>query len=444
MPKQQNEAMKFYRKSRPTSGAIKNLATRNTSYKNVEFPAPPEGEYSNYEEFLASQEYENALQKLAEFSGIDDIGQGMSGQFAQLSMQAMSLLAELKKTESSHREELQELAVNLIRKYFQIPERALTLDFKLNPGQIKFDTEKINPSQKKSNNDDEDNEDEEEENEEMPENGIKKMEEDLADIINSEELNAERAQRRLQNAMTQGLAVDSHWIFRNVEKELIEITGNNNIVQLYSLFTAVALLGYWQYEEGTLAEAINKKGLNEAVVGGKTYFTTRTTPPTVFAEAAVFPFLIHEGLKGVMEFLGDKRNPQNKKVYQKAVELEDQIKHELWDIRLGPEIWRKFYLKLPFSLRKEEGNQKFIFYIVSNVANLPSKEFLILYKEIFSDSKNAKKLLSAMYYDLTRMKSKDEVTTSESEFKKLIKELSDQTPDDDIGDMLKGLGISLS
>ena len=445
MPKQQNEAMKFYGpSSRPTSGAIKNLASRETSYKNIDFPKPPEDSYSNYEEFLASQEYENALQKLGEYTGIRDIGQGMSGKFAGLAIKSIALLTELKQIESAHKEELQKLAANVIRKYFDFPENKLTLDFKLNPGQIKFDVDNSNLNQKNSDDEEGEEGEEGEESEEMPESGVKKMEEELVDMLNSEELNLERAQRRIQNAMTQGLAVDGHWIFRNSEQELIKITGKSNIIELYSFFVAVALLGYWQYQEGSLTESSNKKRINEAEVGGRSSFTTKTNPPTIFAEAAIFPFLIHEGLKGVMEFLTDKRKPENKETYQKAVELEDQVRHELWDIRLGPEIWRKFYLKLPFSLRKEEGNQKFIFYIVSNVANLPAKEYLILYKEIFEDSKNAKKLLSAMYYDLTRMKSKDEVTTSDSEFKKLIREISDQTPDDDIGDMLKGLGISLT
>jgi hypothetical protein len=326
-------------------------------------------------------------------------------------------MEEIMVLESSKKDELEELAEKIIREYFGIPKQSLVLELKLNREQIKI-------------------------NEQPSKMELEKREKKLAeDLVN---LDAERMQRRIQNAMTHGLSVDKHWIYENSKEELINITGDDKIIEKYGFFTSVVLFGYWQMSETQMGIEETKEPLNEENAGGKSGFTTREKPPKVWAEALVFPFLIHEGLKGVMSFLGDKRKPEHKPTYLAAKELEDTLKAETWDIRLGPAIWRKVYSKMPLSLRTDNEKRKFIFYLVSNVANLPTKEYLILYNEIFSDSKEAKKLLSALLYDMTRLKSKDVVTEEDSEFKKLIKELSDNVSDDDIGDMLSGMNIGLS
>lgn len=414
---EQNEAMKFYRGSRPNPEVERKLQDRDTEFNKIDFPEPKDGDYSNYEEFLASDEYENALQKLVQYTGVGDIGTGTSGKFFTLSSKAFQIMQELIALESRKKDELEELAEKIIREYFGIPKQALVLELKLNRENIEIDDE---PSEME----------------------LQQKEEKLAeDLVN---LDAERMQRRIQNAMTHGLAVDKHWIFENSKDELIQLTGDDKIIEKYGFFTSVMLFGYWQMSEAQMGLEESEGDLNEATAGGKSGFTTKEKPPKVWAEAVVFPFLIHEGLKGVMSYLGDKRKPEHKPTYLEAKKLEDTLKAETWDIRLGPAIWRKFYSKLPLSLRTEDDKRKFIFYLVSNVANLPTKEYLILYKEIFSDSKESKKLMSALHYDMSRLRSQDTVTENESEFKKLIKELADNASDDDINNMLAGLGIGLS
>jgi hypothetical protein len=414
---EQNEAMKFYNKSRPNPEVERKLQTRDTDYGKIDFPQHKDTEYSNYEEFLASDEYENALQKLIQYTGISDVGTGASGKFYELSSKAFQIMKEIMTLESGKKDELEELAEKVLREYFGIPKEALVIELKLNRESIKIDDE---PGELE----------------------LQKREEELAQ--NFVNLDQERIQRRLQNAMTHGLSVDRHWIFENSKDELIRLTGDDKIIEKYGIFTSISLFGYWQMSEEQMGIQESLMSINEATAGGKSGFTTREKPPKVWAEALVFPFLIHEGLKAIMSYLGDKRKPEHKPTYIEAKRLEDTLKAETWDIRLGPAIWRKFYSKLPLSLRTEDDKRKFIFYLVSNVANLPTKEYLILYKEIFSDSKESKKLMSALYYDMSRLRSEDKVTEEESEFKKIIKELSDKTSDNDINDMLAGLGIGLS
>ena len=62
------EQMQFRDQSRPDPGIPANLANRETSFSHVDFPNAPEG-YSNYEEFLASQEYKKSLIRLEKLTG---------------------------------------------------------------------------------------------------------------------------------------------------------------------------------------------------------------------------------------------------------------------------------------------------------------------------------------------------------------------------------------
>lgn len=416
--KEFKEAMNFADNSRPDPSVQSKLSSRQTPFKKVEFPNPDnDSGYSNYEELLASEEYEMALGRLNAFTGERNIGTGFQSQskYYQLSIQASRILGEIKRAESQKETELEELCERLVREHFKIPANRLQFDIKLESEKIQVNQDP-EPSQ------------------------VQKQEEELVDEL----LDMERAKRRLLNAMTQGAAVDSTWIFRKVIPEIQAITGVRDLADKYSVFIATMMLGYWQFPEELLEMSVIGNGqLNEASGAGKTYIDTSTNPPTVVVRAVIFPFLIHEAIKGVMEFLSKQRNPENPELVQKAMDLEDKVLYEIWDIRLGPAIWRRLYDLYPDAIKNEEDKRKLQAYIYSNVANLPVRDFLVLMKEVISKSDNGKTLIGAMYYDLTRKVDSEEVTKSTSEFKRIMDEISPQVSDDEIRDLLSGLNISL-
>lgn len=410
------EAMSFGDDSRPDPSVQSRLSSRETPFKKVEFPSPDnDSPYTNYEELLASEEYMTALNRLSTFTGERNIGVGMSGKYYSLSIQASRILGEIKNAEKNKERELEALCERLIRDYFKIPENKLQFDLKLEAEKIQVNQDP-EPQQ------------------------IQQQEEELVDEV----LDMERAKRRLLNAMTQGHAVDSTWIFRKVIPEIQQITGVNNLSEKYSIFVATMMLGYWQFPEEMLEMSIKGNGqLDEAAGAGKTYIDTSTNPPTVVAKAVIFPFLIHEAIKGVMEFLSKQRNPENPEMVQKAMDLEDKVLYEIWDIRLGPAIWRKLYELFPEATKSEEDKKKLQAYIYSNIANLPVKDFLVLMKEVIGGTQNGSTLVGAMYYDLTRKTDNEEVTKSTSEFKRIMDEISPQVSRDELKDFLSGMGISL-
>jgi hypothetical protein len=408
--KQFNEDMKFADDSRPDSGVTNKLVDRETPFKKVDFPEPDEEGYNNYEELLASDEYTTALGRLSRYTGVSNIGTGIQGRYYQLSMQASRILSEIQNAERNHEAELEELCERLIREHFKVPENRLQFDIKLQSESIQV-------------------------NQDAEEDEVQEQEEELVDEI----LNLERAKRRLLNAMTQGHAVDGTWMFEDVIPEIQRITGVQNLTDKYAIFVSTMMLGYWQFPEEMMEATIS-----EAQGAGKTRLDSTTNPPTVIARAVIFPFLIHETIKGVMEFLSKQRNPEDPERVQKAMDLEDTVLHEIWDIRLGPAIWRRLYSLYPEAIKNEEEKKKLQYFIYSNVANLPVKEFLVLMKEVIGNTEMGKKLIGAMYYDLTRKVDSEEVTQSTSEFRKLIEELAPKVSGESLQDMLSGLGISLS
>lgn len=416
--KEFKEAMNFADNSRPDPSVQAKLSNRATPFKKVEFPNPDnDGGFTNYEELLASEEYEMALGRLNAFTGERNIGTGFQSQskYYQLSIQASRILSEIKRAESQKETELEQLCERLVREHFKIPANRLQFDIKLESEKIQVNQDP-EPSQ------------------------VQKQEEELVDEL----LDMERAKRRLLNAMTQGAAVDSTWIFRKVIPEIQSITGVRDLADKYSVFIATMMLGYWQFPEELLEMSVIGNGqLNEAAGAGKTYIDTSTNPPTVVVRAVIFPFLIHEAIKGVMEFLSKQRNPENPELVQKAMDLEDKVLYEIWDIRLGPAIWRRLYDLYPEAIKNEEDKRKLQAYIYSNVANLPVRDFLVLMKEVIGKSENGKTLIGAMYYDLTRKVDSEEVTKSTSEFKRVMDEISPQVSNDEIRDLLAGLNISL-
>jgi hypothetical protein len=409
---EQKEQMTFDDNSRPSPDVETDLANKDTAFSKVDFPETEE--YGTYEELLASEEYKNALDKLAEYTGVRNIGTGIDGQYAQLSNQAGRVLMEIMRAETSHEEELEQLCERMIRNYFKIPENRIQFDFKLVKESIK-----LNNNQTRQQ--------------------LQQREEELADDVN--DMTPERAKRRIINAMTQGHAVDGSYMFRVVETDLQDILGVQDIVEKYSVFVSTMLLGYWQMPKQMISMASGGEGSGAA---GKTRIDTSTNPPTVYAEAMIFPFLIHEAIKGVMEFLGKERKPENPEEYQRAKDLEDTIQHEVWDIRLGPAIWRRLTNLFPEAIKNDEEKKKIQYYIYVNVANLPVKEFLLLFKEIMNGGDVGKTLIGAIYYDLSRKVDNETVTKSESEFRRLMDELVEKNKGESLDDLLSDLGITLT
>ena len=189
-----------------------------------------------------------------------------------------------------------------------------------------------------------------------------------------------KLRRRLANTLMQGNAVSKLYLFNLVKSQLDEI--DKSLIYNYGLVTTVAQLFYFAappIENFTLPmiEAA-AQGSEEVVPEGDTY--------TIKALAKTFPYLVHEIVKGIYEYLAVD---PDKSVPEAAVERKlkkDVIEQEVTDTIAGPELWNKI-----FELVSTE-DQKYLPFIYQYVLALPIEDI----KRVFKGDKEGERLIQGL------------------------------------------------
>ena len=124
--------------------------------------------------------------------------------------------------------------------------------------------------------------------------------------------------------------------------------------------------------------------------------------PVVNAKAMVFPVLIHELCKGVMEVLSTHGLPIEENVASYVIDKADFLQAEPWDMRLGPAIWRRFCDAIP----AEDFNLKHQVYV--DVASMRPNEFNHLMKEIIGKTKKGKLMIGEIIEEIKKEIAEDD------------------------------------
>jgi hypothetical protein len=201
------------------------------------------------------------------------------------------------------------------------------------------------------------------------------MEFDSHDDI--ENANQEVYKRRFLNAMTQGAAKKCNHMFHMVDDELTNI--DPKLPNRYSKMMSAADYIYYIIPK-----------MENSVSGGvvRVEFPTKDNPKAkIYAQALVFPVLLHEIVKGVMELLSAHGLPKDNKLAKFVLGKADFIAAEPWDMRIGPAIWSKF----TDAIDVDDFNLKH--HIYCDLAKLPAKEFHTNMREILAGTKRGKKLI---------------------------------------------------
>jgi hypothetical protein len=196
---------------------------------------------------------------------------------------------------------------------------------------------------------------------------------------NDEELQQELTRRRLTNAMMQGSARKS----QNLHHLADEIRETNpELSRTYANIMAVNDFNYWSLSD----EQIKVEG-ESGIHAGNVRVELPRNPgdkPKIIAEAMLFPILLHELAKGVMELMSLWSLPKDKETREYVLDKTDNLESETNDIRLGPRIWEKFIENIPYD------NQQIISMTYNKLQNLPTKEFNDTIKGLLNDEQVAK------------------------------------------------------
>ncbi len=230
-------------------------------------------------------------------------------------MTAMMLMQEVMMMEDSDKEELQNLAIELVREMYNVPEE-IDLTALL---------EQKNSPQDVENSDDDDDDDDDDDIEEISDE--RKLE--LKPFIEK---------RRILNSVVHGCAVHQ-WTsaYYLVQEKLNEI--NADLIGKYNEIAALVNYFNWMiYFEPMfdMGQMPMVQGVNKVTVSEQ----------KIEAYGVNFPVLIHELSKGIIDYIttagvpnleDDGVNPQELQyIYDEA----DKYSHEQWHYFFGPTLWR--------------------------------------------------------------------------------------------------------
>lgn len=394
------------------------ISTKQNPYKgNPAIPQEkPEGIASNFEELISSKRFIDIVNKVKYYT--DQQGNITSqNTMVQLLMMVERTLLDVLSFESRRKNELENLAVELVKKEMAIPEGSLQFDAKIvGIGQIS-DEGFSNESQNYS----------EEEIEQQFGVNSEQATEDLENLTSAmEKFNDEIAKRRFLNALIQGASKKGHYMFNLVIEQLNRM--DPTIVKKYGILMSINDIAYWIYPDEV---ALGLSGGGEA---GKEEVDTQTDPPTVRARGTFFPILIHELIKGVMEVMATKGLPNDPRSAEMVMGVADTSPNEIWDLRFGPVIWEKFIESYPEKLFEDD--KKYLQnYLFARFSSLNTNEFFKLAKMIMKGDEKGKEILEKMVKDI-----EDTIKREDYEQEEYLREYGN----DGLGGFLDSLGISLS
>jgi hypothetical protein len=410
-------AMDFDTPDRPHSDVTGKLASGETPLKKLPLPSTGNEPNNNFQELLASERYRQVVQKMRHYTG-DNTPMESDTNIGPLVSTMMRAHNNIVAAERAHREELEQLAIELVTKEMGIPEGSFQFDVKI-VGMGEIDTDNFGREQ--------------------PEQGQPEMEAPELEIElynDLEQLNLERAKRRFINAMMQGASKKGHYMYHLVPDRIRQITGSETLLNDYGLLMSINDSLYWQLSDQMMAGMMGGGG-----VGGKEETDRNTDPPTIKVRALNFPICVHEIIKGIMEVFSYQGDPEDEDLAQRVHEKEDTIEKEVWDLRLGPAIWDRVRSQFPEDILTDENKVELQNYLFVAIIKLPAKKFLVFMKEVVSQSQNGKRLLDELMDNIYKTFNDEEI--EDDAFMDDLDNLTDNEDDDNLKGFLNNMGIDL-
>ena len=136
--------------------------------------------------------------------------------------------------------------------------------------------------------------------------------------------------------------------------------------------------------------------------------------------------------------MGTHGLPDDPRAAEMVVGQTDTLPYEVWDLRLGPVIWRKFTEAYPEKLYEDDMGE-IQNYLFSRFSSLSTDEFFEVARLILSGSDDGKKIVSKMVNEIIEELKRFEYEDAMSQYSD-----EDDDNDDGLSDLLGDLGISLT
>ena len=461
---------------RPDPDVERDLQRGDTPLSIVPTPETNRAD-QNFFELLASERYRDVVERVRQITDYHGPIAGRSiGPLGGMMMHAHSQIITL---ESEHKEALIAMAIEVVKKEMGLPEdieeyinfivdlKSPNLEGFNRGGQISP------PKQETPNVQDAEILSDDEIAEITPENREMEMElfQDVQNIDTTQEL--EESKYRLIKAIIAGASKKGHWMYKQLRTRLREITGSDTLFNLYGVMMSVNDLNYWQFDKSMLRmstvagrvdivrptqsddnqeddDMMNNMGGDEDEDEDEDFTPQdeRIDPrkTNIIVQGVNFPVLVHELLKGLMKTFAIQGQPK-KDMFVDVREKQEKLEYEIWDLRLGPSIWRRLNDSFPEDVL-EDHNRELQNYIMTEIFKLPAKKFLVLMKEVMGETQRGKRLLSLIYDGIVRIMNDEDYQEAIEKYENELNGITDTTNDDQLLNDLNGLfgdkGITLS
>lgn len=329
-------------------------------------PKKGEGDRQSFEEIAASKRFRDVVQKLERYLGVN-VPNNMMG----LQMMMMQLLQQVMRFESTRKEELENLAKELVSNELVDPKYA---EF------IKFDPKLVGMGQAGSENFQSEPEEFSSEDIEL---AFEDSGEDLEEFVDAfEQFDYLVAKRRFMNAIIQGAAKKGHYMFELIRDGLEEM--EPGITDKYGALMAMNDYLYWLLPPDMMeqmAAAGQNMGGSEEVEMETDEEGNETGNFVVKAKAVMFPILVHELIKGYYDILGAGSIPEDPIQGQMVKAKADVLTGEIFDIIIGTYLWEKLLQAYPEKVLME--NMKIVQSLIfREFSMLPKNKFTSLAQRI--------------------------------------------------------------
>lgn len=335
-------------------------------------PIFPSSDEYTFEQKIMSNRFKEVVDRYKKAHDVTEIDN------KQLLLDMMPMVKSAMEIEKDHTKELEELAVKMIREEYNMGEDVVEIIAELTPN-IDMSGTKKNPTPKETTN-------------EVEYESHEQMQNETDEVY----------KRRFLNAMIQGAAKKVNHMFHMVDDELSKM--NPLLPTKYAKMMSAADYMYYVIPQ-------MDNGVNGGVV--RIQFPTEENPKAViYAQAMVFPVLIHELVKGVMELLSAHGLPQDETLSEHVINKADYLGAEPWDMRIGPALYERFVSLIP----AEDFNLKH--HIYSDLVQQPVKEFNENMREIMAHTTKGKQLILGMIEEIKKDLKQDEYRIAMNEIEK--------------------------
>ena len=315
-------------------------------------PALPNIFEKGYIEKLVEKRFKGCVDELKKIGEIDDV--------PDTDMQTVlgKLVLKCQKLEEPHRPELEKIVANYLIDLFGIPDDSIQMelslvdDVDLSSSSIKLD----------------------------PADGDEFIE--YEDVLDAESIKDEVYKRRLIDAMSMGAGMKISSNIKDYMKEIYEI--NPTLIDLYRKILALNdYLLFTKEDIGMTEEDKHQLGTVEVVLGQV------EESPKILAQGVIFPILLSEAVRGLMELFASHGLPQEFEKAQSVLSKSDYLKAEPWDMRIGPAWWEIVSDSFGDGVKTD-----LIPYLYKRISQLPVKKFNFFMREVLAKTRKGKRMMA--------------------------------------------------